>query len=149
MFFQLNQPLNCGSTRVSCKNTFFSSHFSGINSCIFVRYFFKSINDIEVDISRKNILTNSFGDVRINFIFIKNSSFVVFFKNRTVGINSPNFDIWIFFFQIPTHTRNGSSCSNPNNKMSYFTVGLFPNFRTSLFIMCQCIRRIVVLINIP
>ena len=90
-----------------------------------------------IDVFWKNILSYSFSDIWVNFIFIKDSRFVVFFKNRTIGVNSPDLNIWIFFFQKFTNTRNSSTRSYSNNKMGYFSICLFPDFRPCLFVMSK------------
>ena len=74
---------------------------------------------------------------------------MVFFKNRTIRINSPYFDCWVFLLEVFGYARYCSASAYANDKMSDFTIGLFPNFRTCLLIVSNRIGWVVVLVHIP
>ena len=59
-----------------------------MNSSIFIGNFFKMIDDTEVNILRKKIFAYTFGNVWIDLILIQNAGFFIFFKYRTIGINT-------------------------------------------------------------
>lgn len=92
------------------------------------------IDKIEVDIFGK-IFTDSFSYIRIDFILIKDSGFFIFFKYGTISIDTPDFDVWIFLFQIFCSTANCSACTNTYNKMRDLSICLIPDLRTGLFVM--------------
>ena len=74
---------------------------------------------------------------------------MVFFKNRTIGIDPPNFNRWVFLFEIFGNTRYCSASAYTNDKMCDFTISLFPYFGTGLFIVSNRIGGVVVLVDIP
>src|SRR5688572_25288249 len=98
------------------------------------------INNTEIHILWKKILSYAFSYIWVDFIFVKNPGLLVFFENRTIGVYSPCFQFWIFFFQKLPGSANSSSGSYSHNKMIYFSAGLFPDFWTGSFVMRLRIR---------
>ena len=131
------------------KNAFFAWNTACHYRCIFVGYLFEIINDAEIHIGRQKIFSNAFCDIRIDFVFIENACFLVLFENRAIGINSQHLNGWIFLFQIPARTANGTAGSHTYHQMGDFTFGLFPNFRTGLFIVSLRIAQVIILIGLP
>ena len=59
------------------------------------------IYQFEVDIGRQDVLSDTFCDIRVDFLFIEDAGLMVFFKYTAIRIDTPDFDIRVFFFQIP------------------------------------------------
>src|SRR5690554_1655583 len=97
MFFQLEQTFNSCACGIPQKETFHFGEFLGVYGGILIGYFCKTVNNAKINVFGKNVLTYSLGYVGVDFIFVKNPGFVVFFENTSVSIDSPNFNVRILF----------------------------------------------------
>ena len=82
-------------------------------------------------------------------MFVKNPGFLVFFENRAVGVNAPNFDVGVLGFEVAGRARNRPPRSDSNHQVRHTAFGLFPDFWTGLFKMSLPIRQIIVLVGLP
>ena len=98
MFFELQDAFYSCPRTVAQKHAFFLRKFTGIDGCILISYFCETVNDVKIHILGQDVLSYSFCDIWVDFIFIKLTRFMVFLKTRAVGIHSPNLDIRVLFF---------------------------------------------------
>src|SRR6478752_3686010 len=145
--FQLHQPLDAASRAISTKNSFFLSKLSGHNCSILISHLFEIINHTHIIILWNEVLTKSFGDVRVNLFHIYFTRSKIFCQQRTVHVNCPNLDVWIFFFEVHRGSYNCTAGPGCTNKMSDLSVGLFPNLGACRFIMRLPVSEVVVLIR--
>jgi len=55
------------------------------------------IDNIEVNVGLQEVFAYTFSYIRIDFSLIKDACFLVFLKDRTIGVYTPYFDVWISF----------------------------------------------------
>src|SRR5690606_33264027 len=91
---------SCGITQ---KHAFLPRQTPCIYSGILVSYLGEAVYNLKIYILGKNIFSNPFGGIGVDFLRIKNSGFMIFLKYRTVRIHTPNLDIRILFLEVGTY----------------------------------------------
>ena len=79
-FFELAQSLKGTAAAVTEQQPLLFGQFTCGMSAGLVGDLLKQINEVKIHIRGQDVLANPFSDVRVNFTFVENSSFVVFLE---------------------------------------------------------------------
>ena len=74
--------------------------FACCHGAIAVGDLFKSVDEAKVDVFWQNVFANALGDVAVNLLRVKLAGLVVFFEHGTVGVDAPNLDVGVLFFEV-------------------------------------------------
>src|SRR5215471_3705982 len=86
-----------------------------------------------MDVFRNDLLAYAFDQIRGRFDQL--SGFFICFEDRPVRISADDLDIGVLLFQVSACARNSPTSSQSCDKMRNLSIGLFPKFRTSRFVM--------------
>ena len=152
-FFQVlfgifQSSMHCGSTGPTYKKPFLSCQATRHDRSILVSHLDEVVNQGKIHIRRQNIFSNSFSEVWIDFLFIKNPRLLVFLKHRTVGIQSYCDQVWVLFFQILGCTTHGTASANSSSIVRDPSIRIFPDFGSRGFVMRLGIGEVIVLVGV-
>ena len=97
---ELAQTLKGGTARVSQQQALAACEFACCHGAIAVGDLFKSVDEAKVDVFWQNVFANALGDVAVNLLRVKLAGLMVFFEHGTVGVDAPNLDVGVLFFEV-------------------------------------------------
>ena len=97
---ELAQTLKGGTARIPQQQALAARKFSCGHGAIAICDLFESVNEAKVDVFWQNVFANALCDVAVNLLRVKFAGLVVFFKYGTVGVDAPNLNVGVLFFEV-------------------------------------------------
>ena len=107
------------------------------------------IDDVEIHVLREKVLTDPFGDVRVDLVFVEDARFFVLLEHRSVRIDAPHLDFRVALLEIAADAGRRPAGPHSHDELGDASAGLLPDLGAGLLVVRLQVRQVVVLIRFP